>query len=686
MARGKNLDSTRKKEKKPAPKEDVKSPVYLPSKSKAGIAGAVISFLLPFSIYIFFLCPTIAAGDSGELINCAAFLGIPHPPGYPLFTMLGHIFTWLPVNSIAWRVNLSSAAFCALACLFVYLSLFRLTGRVWASVGGALGLAFSRFFWHYAEVAEVFPLNNLFVALLTYLAVMIKDSVTESGTGRKSGLKASPHTRKMFWLFCLFFGMSLTNHQTIILLFPAFLFFLWFSAPVIFKEWKTFGTGVLIFILGLLPYIYAPISASTGPPVNWDNPTTLRDFKRLVTREDFGSLSLLSKESELRAPTSRLSQVPAFLGTLWQQFTPFGLVLAVLGMLGAYRRKIFQGYLALAFFFGGLFFVVFANMPIQNKLLFGVLHRFYLMPAVILSFWIGLGIENIAVWMEDKKVSRAAAGAVPAALVILLFIWQFASNHEEADFRNNYLAEDFVHNLMMALPQNSLFFVHGDVASMGMDYLQMVQGERPDVITMDQEKLTYEWFYDEMKKRYPDITLRGERYDGVNVFNFHLISDNIQKRPVIFMDFKEESYKQAYRAIPLGLAYMMLPLNTPYSLVQAEETMNRLYSQFQKRGWDRKYPPTSFEYDIIKFYARPYFRLGYEFANEGNDVKAAEYYKKAMEYDPDYYPALKNLAIVYLYKLSRQKEAVELFKRYVKVNPADKDIEKVKQIIKQFGG
>ena len=98
-----------------------------------------------------------------------------------------------------------------------------------------------------------------------------------------------------------------------------------------------------------------------------------------------------------------------------------------------------------------------------------------------------------------------------------------------------YLADyDFGKNILSSMPSGALFFVHGDVASMSVDYLQMVEGFRPDVKVLDQEKLTYKWYVAQVKKRFPEIVIRGERYDGVKLLNLNLIEDNIKKFPIFF--------------------------------------------------------------------------------------------------------------------------------------------------------
>src|SRR5580765_1948335 len=138
--------------------------------------------LIALIAYFLTVDPSLPNGDSGDLITSAYVLGVAHPPGYPLLTLLGHIATWLPIGSPALRVNLLSCLFDAAAVAVVFLTIYRSVGRSsiadrgrWpafvAAAVGALLLAFSSLFWAYSVVAEVFALNNLFAALLRVLAL-----------------------------------------------------------------------------------------------------------------------------------------------------------------------------------------------------------------------------------------------------------------------------------------------------------------------------------------------------------------------------------------------------------------------------------------------------------------------------------------------------------------------------------
>ena len=84
---------------------------------------AVFVFFITLTVFLPFVCPTVYVGDSGELITACYGLGIAHPPGYPLFTLLGKLFTFLPLASIAFRVNIMAVFFGSLACTVLFILL-----------------------------------------------------------------------------------------------------------------------------------------------------------------------------------------------------------------------------------------------------------------------------------------------------------------------------------------------------------------------------------------------------------------------------------------------------------------------------------------------------------------------------------------------------------------------------------
>ncbi len=198
------------------------------------LIGAGI-FFLSLALYISSVAPTLSWGwrgfgvDGGDLLAAAYNLGVPHPPGYPTYTMLVKFFSILvPWGDFAFRANLLSAILGATAVLLLYhivLSLLRAIAptdrdatlpRIAAAVLSALALAVSPLFWSHSTIAEVYTLNAVFVAALILLAIR---TVLPTSTARSGDPPASGGTKRLF-LFAFLLGLGLGNHLTLLLLVP----------------------------------------------------------------------------------------------------------------------------------------------------------------------------------------------------------------------------------------------------------------------------------------------------------------------------------------------------------------------------------------------------------------------------------------------------------------------------------
>ncbi|XP_043404323.1 transmembrane protein 260 isoform X7 [Chelonia mydas] len=167
----------------------------------AGALGAVVA-----AAYAATLPPSVPGGDSGELITAAYELGVAHPPGYPLFTLLAKLVIGLfPFGSVAYRVNLFCGLLGAAAASLLYYTVFRLSGSYAGGILAAGVFSFSRLTWQWSITAEVFSLNNLFVGLLMALTVHFEEAATAKERSKISKVGA----------FCC--GLSLCNQHTIVL-------------------------------------------------------------------------------------------------------------------------------------------------------------------------------------------------------------------------------------------------------------------------------------------------------------------------------------------------------------------------------------------------------------------------------------------------------------------------------------
>ncbi len=231
--------------------------------------GAAIVGVVALAVYGLTVAPGLTwahdGADGGDLATAVANLGIPHPPGYPTYVLLGKLTTMLvPLGDIAYRLNLLSVASATLAAIALYscrahsptASRTRESHkcRLIASGSAALMLAFSPTFWSQAIITEAYALNAAFVALVLFLLFRILSGTSDAKT-------------MLPWLG-LTLGLGLGNHQTLVLLIPTLAIPLWRRSHELRLEWKTVAKSALALAAGLAVYLYLPLRAMAKPVPN----------------------------------------------------------------------------------------------------------------------------------------------------------------------------------------------------------------------------------------------------------------------------------------------------------------------------------------------------------------------------------------------------------------------------------
>ena len=164
--------------------------------------------LLP--IYLLTMSAAVGAADTFEFQVVAPRLGIAHPTGYPLYLLLGKLFSLLPLGTVAWRLNLASAVYGALAAGVVFRLALDVLRRPLPALAGALALGLAPIFWSQAIAAEVYTLHALLVAAALWLMVRLV-----LGDGRRA-----TDRRKAVVALAFVSGLALTNHLTAVFLLP----------------------------------------------------------------------------------------------------------------------------------------------------------------------------------------------------------------------------------------------------------------------------------------------------------------------------------------------------------------------------------------------------------------------------------------------------------------------------------
>ncbi len=231
--------------------------------------AAALALGVPLFVYIRTLTPTVPFWDSGEFIATSYILGLPHPPGNPVYTMLGRMMSLIPIGPVAWKVNFMSALASALAAFFTFLIVVRTIRRWYADlpmsparqlaclVGGltaAFFVAFSNSFWDSAIEAEVYSLSSFLVVFSTWLAFNWWDHLGETANDR------------MLVLIVYLLSISAAVHLGTILVAPGLLVLFVLARPHYFKTGRFWASAALLggFVLFLW---YNEFSADVDVPL-----------------------------------------------------------------------------------------------------------------------------------------------------------------------------------------------------------------------------------------------------------------------------------------------------------------------------------------------------------------------------------------------------------------------------------
>lgn len=498
----------------------------------AGLAG-----LAAFAVYLLTLPPTVTGEDSGEFIAAAYTLGIPHPPGYPLWCILAHPFTYIPYGSIAWRVSLMSATFGAATVALTALLILLLTRNRLAALGGALAFAFSRQLWEQSLIAEVYSLNAFLVVLCILLLWRWHDT-------RREGL--------LIWL-AVIYGLSLGNHNTMVLAGPLFAAFVAAIEAAPLKRAKVYaGLGLLAALCALLVYLYLPLRSIANPPVDWGNPETFANFRDVVLRKQFAFMLYENPRSLARFT----SQMAVMTGYWAREFTFFGGAFALFGFAVFLRRKFWYALhlavLALAVVTG---FTLVQNFSLDIEWRW-VMRVFGIPSYLVTAICIGVGLDAV---YRFRPMTRYLA----AALVFLLTLLPFATHFRDNDKSDYFWAHDYAKNLLDAMPPGAIFVPEADHAAFPALYLQIVEEYRPDILIG--RKYGYvdlgmvPGFPEDRRQEIGEFPYR--RYEP-EIFAWLLEHDS---RPVYFSRPPRLPKSLGIRFVPAGLLYRALRPGEEYA-------------------------------------------------------------------------------------------------------------------------
>lgn len=431
-----------------------------------GVAAGALAALVSFFFYLRTLAPTVlhyapqAFPDSVLLQVKAYILSIPNPTGYPTYIMLAHLFTYLPFGDPAFRVNLASAVFAALAVFVLFWVCRALVGWTLPAALAALAFGLSQTFWSQAVITEVYTLNALFIGLVL-LALLVWREKRQSENGDRYLL-----------LTAFLIGLAMTHHMTSGLLLPAAFLFVWLVDRGRLLNRSLVLRGAGLFALALTPYIYLPVRAAMDPPLNETDPSTPGSFLRLVTGANFESRMLAFGPLEL---PGRLAM---YIDLLAQQFNPLFLLVAAVGV-GYMAAKDAHAMALLGFLYvGWLFYALeYRIADIQPYFI-----PTYLVLAIFMAAG-ALALMGGVSWLAGRYNARAerpvfysAAGVLLAAVFVGLW-----GTYAQVD-RSDELRGQRTIELVKEQVEPGATVLHSGSA---LWYLREVERSRPDLSLID---------------------------------------------------------------------------------------------------------------------------------------------------------------------------------------------------------
>jgi tetratricopeptide (TPR) repeat protein len=530
-------------------------------------AAAVVS-LFALGIYLLVMGDTTPFWDAGEFIATSWILGIPHPPGTPLYVLLGRVACLVPFGTVAERVNGLSAVSAALAVFFTVLATARLGRGLWAAdrdgdvystvagVVAGLFLAFSNTFWINAIEAEVYALSSMVMAIAVWATLRWRDAAErgESGGDGRALLL-------VFYLLSLSIGIHLGTYLVLpgiivlvalerrhAILTPRDLFLWCVVGPAAVLAWKLGGgTGIwvflgivtaillaltqrrafvmaliLLFALGVSVHLYLLIRSQHDPMINEAAPKTWDALWDVLARKQYPPANILERRGPFLFQIDRL-----YLHYLRQQFAlamemgvlgrVLPLAIGILGGVVLLARRPRDGAMMLTHFgVMSLVLILYLNLSGTFNQATGrweigeVRERdYFFVPSFqIFAMWIGIGaMALLADSLRSARRRRPQLLAAGAAAAVLLSLMPLRASFATHDRRGDYVARDYGYNIINFLEPDAILFTNGDNDTFPLWYLQEVEGLRKDVRVVCLSLLNTGWYIKQLRDLEPKVPI-----------------------------------------------------------------------------------------------------------------------------------------------------------------------------------
>uniref|UniRef100_A0A7V2ZII6 DUF2723 domain-containing protein n=1 Tax=Ignavibacterium album TaxID=591197 RepID=A0A7V2ZII6_9BACT len=620
---------------------------------------AVIISLFVFPIYLLTLAPSVIQIDSGELAAVQATLGIAHPTGYPLFTILGYIYSLLPLPfTKIYQLNLLAAMYCAVAVgMFSYtvktvldnLSSFQTIKQLKSgkkskskqetvkfelnenqktifSVLSGLSLAFSKTVWFQSTSVEVYSLHMFLISLI--LLWLIKSFIGESS--EKFSLKNN-------WvIFSIMLALGFSNHMTTLLILPGTAYLYFNKEKFSSNSFRKLGIMIFSFVILLvLIYSYLPIRASQNPNLNWGNPVDIERILRHVSGFQYQVWLFSSTESAKK-------QLEYFISNLPNEYF-LSLILAVIGILVSFR------YSKKFFIFNFITFLTTVLYSINYDI--SDIDSYFLLAYISLANFILFGLLQVYRFLSAKKINQNI-------ILIILFLFpasQLIRNFPEVNQSKTVVYENYTKSLMNSVTDDAMILSYQwDYFISPSYYYQLVENFKPEIAIVDKELLRRSWYFNQLERNYPGILSgiqteinlfldalkpfeRNENYNAALLENLYrriienLISTNFEKREIfIGPEIFDNEMQRGQVSLPEG--FKLVPHLFLFKVVKSDEYVEAPLPDFKLNFSEKK---DKYQTALSSFVGLMLVRRAYYEVQFNKAERAKLYLKKVAEEFPE---------------------------------------------------
>ena len=590
-----------------------------------------------FLLYLRTLCPTVFLGDSGEICTAIATGGVIHPPGYPLFSLLGRLALLLvPVGEPAFRIGCVVALAAAGTVGVLYRIAREVEASPWAAGVAAAAFGAGYTFWSQSTRVEVYSLHVQLAAIVLLAALRYRRS------GAPVDLRVA----------ALALSLGLAHHLTLLLLTPA-------AALLVGRRFanapgRTRLSLSLAAIMAVGPTLYLCLGlwAAAQPLQTWGRPDTLALlWNHASARLYQGAVAI--------PDAARLWGSLRYLATLLTDNFPLGLFL----LCGVGGWRLWRRDRATA----GSFLAVSVGVTGYN-----LCYRIVDIAPYYLVVWLALAVL-LAVALDglrEQAVRRGVRAPAVAAALVLLPAGLLLRNFGACDLSGATWVLEFARHKLESAPLNSVLITQEDPDIFPIWYAQDVLGVRPDVVTVDRllvqaAWLNYDrdpslWYLHRLRQqgvRAPITVPPGaaaRRDLGRDGYLLALLNGELRDRPLCLTFLQGEGQRKRalfewtsrrFHAIPNGLVVRLHPRERPVELLALLAESERLWSGFelpdvQAVRTDQDLGPNY----VVDHYACSLLNAGGLYEMAGQPAVAAEFYRRATALAPHYQPAAAALA------------------------------------------